>query len=395
MLRARYIEITRRRWYDVGFLVLISALTGLIRLAGISAGNICYTPFVLITSLYTLYSLALTLSVYLLVNEFTHRHHQAFITAAILASMNALVFLHPQQESTLCSCALLLFSLYLLLKAMRRYGPQWHNMLGSATLLAASILEGGISPLYNIALPFLIITVIAMRPIIHYKKISFPVCSLITIFLISVPAIIHPEPSFTTALLRITDIQGFMIVPLSHYDRAMQILFFLRESGLWIIIGLVSAIYALRSQRIHGDLSALIGVWWFILAIVLIMLHPTRHGATSLSILIPFSFPIGAYFNLLSLPRKLNLRDRRIFRLLLIASALLFVCTTIYYSIFYPSANPLLTVFLFLAFLFLIQIVFIVQHNYKGRKLPVHLTEISFIVFAILFAIGNIQFVFP
>lgn len=140
---------------------------------------------------------------------------------------------------------------------------------------------------------------------------------------------------------------------------------------------------------------ALIGVWWFILAIVLIMLHPTRHGATSLSILIPFSFPIGAYFNLLSLPRKLNLRDRRIFRLLLIASALLFVCTTIYYSIFYPSATPLLTVFLFLAFLFLIQIVFIVQHNYKGRKLPVHLTEISFIVFAILFAIGNIQFVFP
>lgn len=395
MLRARYIEITRRRWYDVGFLVLISVLTGFIRLVAVTAGSICCAPFILMTSLHALYSLALTLSVYLLVNEFTHRHHQAFITAAVLASMNTLIFLHPQQETTLCSYALLLFSLYLLLKAMRRYGPQWHNMLGSAVLLAGSILVGGISPIYNVALPFLIITAIAMRPIIHYKKVSFPICMLITILLVSLPAIIHPEPNFTRALFRITDIQGFMIAPLSHYDRAMQVLFFLFESGLWIIFGLVSAVYALRSQRVHGDLSALVGVWWFILAIVLMMLRPTQHGTTSLTLLIPFSFPIGAYFNLLSLSRRLHLRDRRVFRLLLMVSAFIFVCTSIYYYIYSPSTNSLLTIFLFFSFLFLIQIVFIVQHNYKGRKLPVHLTEISFIVFAILFAIGNIQFVFP
>ena len=132
MLRARYIEITRRRWYDVGFLLIISLATGFIRLAAITAGNICATPYILNVSLHVLCSLALTLAVYLLVNEFTHRHHQAFISAAVLASMNALIFLHPQQESISCSYALLLFSLYLLLKAMdsRSFRTIYSEILG-------------------------------------------------------------------------------------------------------------------------------------------------------------------------------------------------------------------------------------------------------------------------
>ena len=278
---------------------------------------------------------------------------------------------------------------------MRRYGPQWHNMLGSAILLAASILIGGITPIYNLALPFLIVSVITIRPIIHYKKVSFPVSLLLTILLISTPVIIHPQPNLTTALLQLTDLHFHTTTLLSHNEQALQVFSFLQESGLWIIIGLISAIYALRSQRVHGDLAALVGVWWFILSIVLLMLHPARHGVTSLALLVPFSFPIGAYFNLLSLPRKLHHRDRRIFRLILIFSALIFASMGIHYFIYSSPCDPLPTIFLFFTLLFLVQVIFIVQHYSKSRKIPVHLTEISFIIFAILFAIGNIQFIFP
>lgn len=391
MLRTRYLEITRRRWYDVALLILISVVTGIVRLVAITAIQPFSGAVLANVSLHVLGSLALTLSVYLLVNEFTHRHHQAFLTAAVLSSMIALIFLSPQQDSALYSCVLLLFALYLLLKSMRRYGPQWHNMLGSAVLLAASILVGGISPIYSLALPFLIIITIAVRPIVHYKKLSLPVSLLLTIVLITIPAAIHPEPNFTAALLRITDLRGTMTAELPLEMRVWQIIFTLHESGLWLLVGLVAAAYALRSQRIHGDLSALVGVWWFILAIVLIMLRPAKHETISLSLLIPFSFPIAAYFNLLSLPRRLRHRDRRIFRLLLITSALIFVSVgTLYY--FYSSPRfPLPFAFLILTLLFLIHIILIVKHSYKGRKLPVHLTEISFIVFAILFAIGNIH----
>lgn len=387
MLRARYIEITRRRWYDIAYLIVITVFTGIVHIFPAITSPFHVAHPVLFAGMATLSSLALVLPVYLLVNELTHRHHQAFVTAAVLATTNGIIR-HPSIPGTeICGSALILLALYFLLKALRRYGPQWYNMMGFTFLLTASVFIAGIEQVYTLALPFLAVITIVVRPIIHYKKVSLPVSLLLVVVLTVLPGLFHPVPSVSATVEQLS--QGIMcndLIPVNCYDCGIRTALSLAGAGLWSFVGLVAVCYALRSQRIHGDLAALVGVWWLILAIVLIQLYPCMYGSMTIALLVPFSFTVGAYLNLLSLPRRLRSRDRHAFRITLVVTALFFVATALHLC----SGSPLFTfkptLYLLFTLVLLGQVLYIVHRCYKIQTLPIRLFEISFLILAILLA---------
>ena len=382
MFRQRYAEITRKRWYDVFFLFLISLISGIVW--GYATIDLWFQAIVyLIPGIFLL-----LLSVYFLTNELTHRHRQAFVTAAAFGSMLG-SFSMTITFFELWGYALLAASSYYSLRALRRYGAQWKDMTAASALLAGSLLTGGIWPLYNFALPFIIVGIIAIRPIMRYKKWSIPAATLLTIVLVAIPFVLNPEllPPVLQA-----ELCGW--AKIGNYNETgpavkwLYLLGWLCCASVWLPLGLVSVGYSLRSQRIHGDLAGQIGAWWFILAGVLIMLRPNLDPCNCIALLIPFSFCIGAYTNLLSLPKKLVRNDRRVYRSTLAVTAIsyaiidvAFLCVGFSYMTSYIYAG--ITLFIVVA------MVFLILYKYRKQKLSVRLTETGFIVLALLLAASH------
>lgn len=384
MFRRRYTEISRKRWYDVIYLSLIALVPRFGRML-LAHQKELVEGFYWATGTFVL-----MLSLYFLINELTHRHRQAFVSAAVLGSMQGIIYLDGIDLSQLWSYALLTGCIYYGIRAFRRYGSQWKDMLAWASLLAASILLGGIWPLYNYAMPLAIVSLIALRPIMRYKKWSLPVMSLVTLLLISIPFLLHPE-QFVPALQH--EIDGWLsqdgVGRLLDPLKWLFFFFILSETGLWLIIGMVAVCYSLRSQRIHGDPAGQISAWWLILMCVLLMLRPAFDRDWQMALLVPISCCIGSYFNLLSLPNRINRKDRRILRSSLAGTASMFLIISgmallgWLYSIAY--AIPFISISIICA----IGILLLIWKKYHKKKLSIHFTEISLIIFSILLAVSR------
>ena len=374
MFRQKYAEITRKRWYDVIYLFLIALF-----MEGVHVFSVYHWS---LPPLRTMGAFTLLLSVYFLANELTHRHRQAFVTAAALGGM-----LYVLTCEELWGYALLTASAYYLLRAMRRYGAQWKDMMAAGVLLAGSLLVGGIWPLYNFALPFTVVGIIAIRPIIRYKKWSLPIAASLAIALAALPFAFFPDESLAALNHELGAWQhpdhAASMSNVLHWQHLAECL-----SGalLWLPLGCAAAGYSLRSQRIHGDPAGQVGVWWLILACVLIMLRPNSDPTNQLALLVPFSFCIGAYTNLLSLPKKLHRNDRCLFRSVLAISGCYYSAVCIYRLSTRPVCAPVKWVCIATALLTVLTMVFLVWNRYNKQKLSIRLTESSLIVLAMLAA---------
>lgn len=381
MLMRRYNEITRKRWYDIGLLLLITLLSGLTRLSVNYAVPDLIAPLSPLDSvMWLLAGFALVLPTYWIVNELTHRHLQALLSAASLATMHGIIGLVHQPSETVWAYAFILGASYFALRGMRRYGAQWNDMLLSGLLLGFALFLGGIWPLYNMLLPFAVVCLIVTRPIMRYKWISLSAALLLSVVtallltIISFPVALYSDlPDFYQSLL------GEFYFWYANYDDInpwMMRLFklsYLQSAGIWFFFGLVSVVYGLRSQRIHGDLSALTGTWWLILALVLIMLRPAHDESVVMALLVPLSFSIGAYFNFLSLTRRLRRRDRRVFRITLVITGCMFFSTTLAMLLFRDVAAPAAFITLIGLGVLALSVVIAVRCR-KKRKLPVRIT---------------------
>lgn len=377
MFRQRYMEITRKRWYDVLALAVLSLVMTFItnQMTDVLAIAIKFCCYFL-----------LLMGVYLLVSEMTHRHRQAWASAAILATMLSWPATDISPASTWeqmgnLSYALLLLSLFFYLKASRRYGPQWPEMIESGVLLGMSYFLGGLWPLYHLALPFLIVTTIAIRPIIHYKKYSLPALLIIAVATACLLFFLMGENPLDFTQGQLERWNG------RHGDSSLQLMSFyplaiFAIAGVWSLLGICALSYSLRSQRIHGDLSALTGGWWFILGIICAILRPAEYNYVFVSLLIPFSFCIGSYFNLLTLRQILKQKDRRIFRAITVATGFLLIALV---PIMYEPSLRFFYVKV-IEVIFLFAILFYTWRHYHSHRLPVKNIGIIFGVMALLIA---------
>lgn len=399
MLMRTYNEITRRRWYDIGLLILITLLSGLARLCVRS--SLLDAAFMTSPAddvMWLLVGFGLALPVYWLVNELTHRHLQALVSAAVLVTMQGIICLRDQDVTQVWAYAFILGASYFALRGMRRYGAQWNDMLMGGLLLGFAIYLGGIWPLYNMLLPFAVVCIIATRPIMRYKWLSTAAALLLSLFvalLLFVFVMPFPYlglwPDFFSSLsddFAIWQDTGEEFNP--WFVRLFKVSC-LVSAGIWFFLGLVSVVYGLRSQRIHGDLSALTGTWWLILALVLVVLRPAFDESIMVALLVPLSFSIGAYFNFLSLFRRLRRRDRRVFRITLVITGVLFFFTSAD-RLFFTGFTTVSVLFVLIGLGVLAMLSVLVYRSRRKRKLPVRLVIALLLSGGLLFGIVSTLF---
>ena len=122
---------------------------------------------------------------------------------------------------------------------------------------------------------------------------------------------------------------------------------------------------------------------------VLLMLRPAFDRDWQMALLVPISCCISSYFNLLSLPNRINRKDRRILRSSLAGTASMFLIISgmallgWLYSIAY--AIPFISISIICA----IGILLLIWKKYHKKKLSIHFTEISLIIFSILLAVSR------
>lgn len=340
MLRQRYNEIERKRWYDLLILAVITLSCGIVRLiinSSIPREAAMSSPTGNLLLLFS--GFALVLPVYWLVNELTHRHRQAFASGAALASMWGIALLGGQDQQQVWAYALLLGSSYFALRGLRRYGPQWKDMVTSGLLFGVGVMLGGLWPAYNVVLPFLVVCIIAVRPIFHYKKLSLPVAALLALLILFMPFGGRFDEFFMQFKEELSLWHSLFPEDSSAYFRLSK-LGFLGGAGIWFFFGLLSASYGLRSQRIHGDLAALVGAWWLVLAVVLVILRPSFDVSVMIAFLVPLACCIGPYLNLLSVSRRIRRADRRAFRATLALTAAYFFVSAGTFYVFRDTGLP-------------------------------------------------------
>lgn len=373
MLRQRYNEIARKRWYDLLILAAITLTCGIVRIVIHSSIPEVATVSLPTENLLLLFSgFALVLPVYWIVNELTHRHRQAFASAAALASMWGISILGGQDQHQVWAYALLLGSCYFALRGLRRYGPQWKDMLTSGLLFGLGIVVGGIWPAYNVVLPFTVVAAIALRPIVHYKAWSLPAAVLLALAVILLPFGTH----FDEFLMQWREELALWNDPMpgdSPFFSRLGELSFLGASRIWFFFGLLSAGYGLHSQRMHGDLAALVGSWWLVMALVLAMLRPCFDVSVMLAFLVPLSCCIGPYLNLLGVSRRIRRADRRAYRTTLGLTAACFLLSSVAFLLFRDNGLPPVGTCV-VALLFAVATVWLIVRHYRQHSVQQRLT---------------------
>ncbi|MEG1580725.1 MAG: glycosyltransferase family 39 protein [Bacteroidaceae bacterium] len=311
----------------------------------------------------------MTVFVYLIVNELTHRHRQAFFSALVLITTYSFIFMARNATWDIWCHSLMAGGIYYYIRAMQRHGAQYQNLCVAGVFFGLSFLAKGPVSFYALLLPFLLSYHFTVRPLLRHKAGALCIMLLLTLVVggwwYGALYLFEQDKLMQVAHQESSAWADHSVRPWYYYK------FFFAEAGIWALLWLTAIGYALFAKRMRHDVPTQFGLWWTLFALVLLSLVPEKKTRYLLPMMLPCALNIGSYLYYLVLNRTDRLRDRRLFRLNLWVILLLLLALPVgVYFVEQQSGNLRLSLVIIIAASCVFGAVSLLQ-SMRGRRLPI------------------------